>query len=156
MGRPKNLTLQGIDSRLRAIRKERKLTAPQMAAELEIGSNSYNKYERGLYFPSLKNLAMLSEKFDISMDWLIYDKVAMHFSTIQKALQENEQLKQGREEAYVPAKGPDAAIVTDPEIKELIRYKEDNPMFKHQLLIYFYRHKKGGQKTEDAETSPFE
>jgi transcriptional regulator with XRE-family HTH domain len=162
MGRPKNLTLQGIDSRLRAIRKERNLTPPQMAAELNIGSNSYNKYERGVYFPSLKTLDILSKKFDISMDWLIYNKGAMHFNTIEKALRENKQLKQGLEEASaregasVQTGAPDAEIVTDPEIKELLRYLENNPLFKHQLLIYFHRHKQDGQKTEEAETSPFE
>jgi transcriptional regulator with XRE-family HTH domain len=162
MSRPKNLALKDIKSRIIAIRKERNLTAPQMAAELNVGNNNYNKYERGLYLPSLKTLAILTEKFDISMDWLIYNKGAMHFSTIEKALRENEQLKQdleeasAREEVSGRAEAQDAEIVTDPEIKELIRYLEDNPLFKHQLLIYFHRHKQGGQKTEEAETSPFE
>lgn len=156
MSRPKNLALKDIKSRIIAIRKERNLTAPQMAAELNIGSNSYNKYERGVFFPSLKTLTILTEKFDISMDWLIYNKGAMHFSTIEKALRENKQLKQGLEESSARAGAQDAEIVTDPEIKELIRYLEDNPLFKYQLMIYFHRHKQGGQKTEKAETSPFE
>ena len=155
MGRPKNLTLQGINLRLRAIRKERNLTAPQMAAELMIGGNTYNKYERGLYFPSLKTLTILSEKFDISLDWLIYNKGAMHFSAIKEALRETEQLKQGHGKSAARAEAQDTAIVTDPEIKELIRYIEEKPLFRHQLLIYFYRHKQDGQKTGEAETSPF-
>jgi len=162
MSRPKNLALKDIRSRIIAIRKERNLTRPQMAAELNVGNNNYNKYERGLYLPSLKTLAILTEKFDISMDWLIYNKGAMHFSTIEKALQENQRLKQdleeasARQDATARAEAQDAEIVTDPEIKELIRYLEDNPLFKHQLLIYFHRHKQGGQKTEETETSPFE
>jgi len=93
MSRPKNLALKDIKSRIIAIRKERNLAAPQMAAELNVGNNNYNKYERGLYFPSLKTLAILTKKFDISMDWLIYNKGAMHFSTIEKALRENKQLQ---------------------------------------------------------------
>jgi transcriptional regulator with XRE-family HTH domain len=162
MSRPKNLALKDIKSRIIAIRKERNLTRPQMAAELNVGNNNYNKYERGLYLPSLKTLAILTEKFDISMDWLIYNKGAMHFSTIEKALRENKELKQdlkeasAREGASVQTEAPDAEIVTDPEIKELIRYLEDNPLFKYQLMIYFHRHKQGGQKTEETETSPFE
>jgi transcriptional regulator with XRE-family HTH domain len=162
MSRPKNLALKDIKSRFMAIRKERKLTRPQMASELNVSNNNYNKYESGLYFPSFKTLAILTEKFDISVDWLIYNKGAMHFSTIEKALRENKQLKQDleeasfREEASARSGAQDAEIVTDPEIKELIRYLEDNPLFKYQLLIYFHRHKQGGQKTEEAETSPFE
>lgn len=162
MSRPKNLALKDIRSRIIAIRKERNLTRPQMAAELNVGNNNYNKYERGLYLPSLKTLAILTEKFDISIDWLIYNKGAMHFSTIEKALRENQRLKQAleeasaRQDATVRAEAQGAEIVTDPEIKELIRYLEDNPLFKHQLLIYFHRHKQGGQKTEETETSPFE
>jgi transcriptional regulator with XRE-family HTH domain len=169
MSRPKNLGLNDIRSRFTAIRKERNLTRPQMAAELNVSSNNYNKYESGLYFPSFKTLAILTGKFDISVDWLIYNKGAMHFSTIEKALRENKQLKQDLQEASARAEAfareaeafarsgeQDAEIVTDPEIKELIRYLEDNPLFKYQLLIYFHRRKKGGQKTEEAETSPFE
>jgi hypothetical protein len=96
------------------------------------------------------------------MDWLIYNKGAMHFSTIEKALRENKQLKQNleeasaREESSARSGAEGAEIVTDPELKELIRYLENNPLFKHQLLINFHRHKQGGQKTEPDETPPFE
>ena len=79
----------------------------------------------------------------------------MHFSTIEKDLRENKQLKQNLEEASTRSGVQDGEIVTDPELKELIRYLENNPLFKHQLLINFHRHKQDGQKTEEAETSPF-
>jgi hypothetical protein len=44
-------------------------------------------------------------------------------------------------------------IVTSPEIKELLQYMEENPLFKFQLLGHFYRHKQGGQKEGEI---PFE
>ena len=44
MSRTKSLALKDIKSKITAIRKERNLTRPQMAAELNVGNNNYNKY----------------------------------------------------------------------------------------------------------------
>jgi hypothetical protein len=38
-------------------------------------------------------------------------------------------------------------MVTSPEIKDLLRFMEDNPLYKSQLLTHFYRYKQEGQKT---------
>jgi hypothetical protein len=38
-------------------------------------------------------------------------------------------------------------MVTSPEIKDLLCFMEDNPVYKFQLLTHFYRHKQEGQKT---------
>jgi hypothetical protein len=38
-------------------------------------------------------------------------------------------------------------MVTSPEIKELLRFMEDNPLYKFQLLTHFYRYQQEGQKT---------
>ncbi len=37
-------------------------------------------------------------------------------------------------------------IVTSPEIKDLLRFMEENPLYKFQLLTHFYRYKQEGQK----------
>jgi len=46
-----------------------------------------------------------------------------------------------------PVIPPDAMIVTTPEIKELLQFMEDNPVFKFQLLSQFYRYKQDGRET---------
>jgi hypothetical protein len=46
-----------------------------------------------------------------------------------------------------PGVPPDAMIVTSPEIKELLHFMEDNPVFKFQLLSQFYRYKQDGHQT---------
>lgn len=165
--------LKGIASRVTAIRSQLKLTRPQMAEALNISYNAYTKYERALNLPSLKIQAILAEKFDISMDWLLLNKGSMHFSEIEKALQENRVLKQEQEKLTEqekqkeiekqkqelnkePVLSPDAVIVTSPDIKELLQYMEDNPLFKHQLLTYFYRFKQGKPGNQEPEESPFE
>jgi DNA-binding XRE family transcriptional regulator len=45
---------KGIASRIAAVRREQKLTRPQMAEALNISYNAYTKYERALNFPSLR------------------------------------------------------------------------------------------------------
>jgi len=46
-------------------------------------------------------------------------------------------------------------MVTDTDIKELLRYMGDNPLFKHQLLTYFYRFKQSKPGNQELEESPF-
>jgi transcriptional regulator with XRE-family HTH domain len=154
MRRHKNLS--GVASRMRILRKQNKLTVQQMASQLGKGPNGYRKYERGEYFPPLQVQVYLSENFDISLDWLLLNKGPMLRSEVEKALQENKQPKAEKMEEKTgpePEVPPDAVIVTSPEIKELLQYMEENPLFKFQLLGHFYRHKQGAQK--DGEI-PFE
>jgi len=49
-------------------------------------------------------------------------------------------------EPMEPAVPPDAMMVTSPEIKDLLRFMEENPLYKFQLLTHFYRYKQEGQK----------
>ena len=166
---------KGIASRITAVRREQKLTRPQMAEALNISYNAYTKYERALNFPSPGTQAVLAEKFDISLDWLLLNKGLMHFSGIENALQENQVLKQEQErlaeiekqvkiekekvehgkEPVLSPEVSDALMVTDTDIKELLRYMGDNPLFKHQLLTYFYRFKQGKPGNQELEESPF-
>ena len=163
---------KGIASRITAIRREQQLTRPQMAEALNMSYNAYTKYERALNFPSLKSQAILSKKFDISLDWLLLNKGFMHFSGIEKVLQENQSLKKElekwteiqKQEKLEKQKGelykesvllPDALMVTDTDIKELLRCMQDNPLFKHRLLTYFYRFKQGKPGNQEPEESPF-
>ena len=97
----------------------------------------------------------------------------MHFSGIEKVLRENRLLKQEQKKwAEIPKEEniekekeepdkepvlpPDALTVTDTAIIELLQYMEDNPLFKHQLLTYFYRFKQGKPGNQEPQESPFE
>jgi transcriptional regulator with XRE-family HTH domain len=171
--------LKGIASRITAIRKGQKFTRLQMAEALNLSPNAYTKYERALNFPSFKSQAILSEKFGISLDWLLLNKGVMYLSEIEKIIRENQVLKQEQEkwadlekqykiekqqeikkQEEVQNKEPvisaDGIMVTDADIKELIRFMEDNPLFKHQLLVYFYRFRQGKPGNQVPEESPFE
>jgi len=160
--------INGVAARVTAIRRELNLTRPEMAEALKMSSNAYSKYERAFNYPSLRCRAILSNKFDISMDWLLLNKGFMHFSEIEKVLQENQVLKQEKEkwteiqkqEKLEKPKGelykesvlsPEALIVTEPDIKELLRAMQYNPLFKHRLLTYFYRYKQGETDNQEPQ-----
>ena len=168
----RRINSSGVASRLRAVRREYKLEVLEMATELGLGANAYRKYERGIYIPSHSVQALLAEKFGISLDWLFFNKGAMHISAVETALRENEEFKKAAQqeaeelkkaeqqeqekinqentrETVVP---PDAMVVTRPEIKELLEYMDENPVFKFQLLSHFYQHRQGEVKDKK---SPF-
>jgi transcriptional regulator with XRE-family HTH domain len=155
--------LNEIASRLRTLRLQKKLPVKQMAAQLGISPNGYRKYERSIYLPPLHLQVILAEQFGISLDWLILNKGPMYIDEIETAVRENQQRKQHEPQKPVeiqeieestnrePVVPPDAMIVTSPEIKELLRFMEDNPVFKFQLLSQFYRYKQDGHQTGEIQ-----
>ncbi len=57
--------------RLNLSRKNRAVTAQQMADMLGIGVRSYRAYESGDREPSFANLVKISDFLDVSLDWLL-------------------------------------------------------------------------------------
>lgn len=136
------ISLNGVASRMKIIRNEKKLRTLEMATQFGITPNVYRKYERAVFFPPLHLLVFLAQKFGISMNWFILNKGPMYMDDIETALHEKELRKQGE----LPVVPPDAMIVTSPEIKDLIRFMEENPLHKFQLLTHFYQCKQESQK----------
>jgi transcriptional regulator with XRE-family HTH domain len=60
-----------LGEKLKAIRKEKKLTQEQMADKLHMSQPAYNKYEHGKTIPSADLLKKISEAFHISADELL-------------------------------------------------------------------------------------
>lgn len=57
--------------RLRALRKERKETQQVIADILGVDRTTYAKYELGTFEPNIASLRLLSEHFDVSIDYLL-------------------------------------------------------------------------------------
>lgn len=131
------MSQNSIASRLVMIREKNNLSRPKMASILGVSQNTMGKYERGLLNPSLRVFKLIVEKFDTSLDWLLLNKGPMNYTTVQEAIecQNND----------TPPKEHDAIVVTAPEIKELIQFMEENPLFKHQLLTHYYSFKQNPQ-----------
>ena len=57
--------------RLRRARLAKGLTQGDLSELLQVSREVTSRYERGFYEPSLKTLRTISEKLEISLDWLI-------------------------------------------------------------------------------------
>lgn len=60
-----------ILTRIRELRLEKGLTIKVLATELNIKESTLSKYERGEREPSIEALVLLSEFFDVSVDYLV-------------------------------------------------------------------------------------
>lgn len=63
--------MPAFNERLRAIRKENKLTQKQTAEAIATSEQNYQRYERGSQQPTLPTLIALADLFDCSIDYLV-------------------------------------------------------------------------------------
>lgn len=132
----KKTLMKEIGSRFERVRGEKDYSRAVMAAHLNLTPGGYAKYERGDGFPSVLSLAILLEKFDLSLDWLVFNKGPMHFSEIEEAL---EKVKQYEEEKA--ARPPE-----DSELNELLAHIKEDPRLRHELFSFFYNYIEKKQK----------
>ncbi|MCP5102815.1 MAG: helix-turn-helix transcriptional regulator [bacterium] len=125
--------LQGAGLRLREVREQLRFSPVEMAARMGIKAGSYYKNENGETFPGLRTLARLQKDFDISMDWLIFNKGPMNFK--EKQLE-----KKGE------TKTPGIEKNTQ-EMKELFNQMEQDPRLRHEVLAYFYKYQENKGKS---------
>ncbi len=60
-----------LSARLRALRKERKLTRKEVAEHLHIVERTYQRYEQGEREPTASVLAELADFYQVSADYLV-------------------------------------------------------------------------------------
>jgi len=116
--------------RLKAIREQIGCTPVQMAARLGITPGAYNKNETGRNFPFRNTLKRLAEDFNISMDWLFFNKGSMYYS--EKGQREKE-LDEKQKELEKMTQDKAAS----PEVKELLACMNQDPIFYHKIMLYF-------------------
>ena len=134
--------LQEVGERLRTIREQLKHSPADMARRLGLSYSGYFKNESGITFPKVTTLHVLQDDFGISMDWLIFNKGPMHYKDRQQELRPEE-------------KGTKTSRLEDrvPEVQELLDHMEEDVLFRHKVLVYFYEYKKG-QPSPEEEPSP--
>lgn len=60
----------GFADRLYTLRKRRRLTQKQMAAQLNVSRSTYTSYETGLSTPTLTTLCRMASLFEVTTDYL--------------------------------------------------------------------------------------
>jgi hypothetical protein len=111
-----------------------------------IYKNFAQKFRLSPFF-SMEILDCLQRDFDISMDWLMFEKGAMHYQEKQPEPQ--------------PEPGPEKVEKKEtldleelsPDVCELLEYMEGDRLLKHEVLVYFYRYKER-KEHEGVKESP--
>ena len=75
--------LEIVGRQMLKLRKHLNYSCGKMARKLGISNSGYYKNENGITFPRVDTLALLQREFDISMDWLIFNKGPMHYGERQ-------------------------------------------------------------------------
>ncbi len=62
-----------IHHRIKKLRQEKGWTQKELAEKLNIHQMQVSTYERGVHDPSIELLVKISELFDVSLDYFIFD-----------------------------------------------------------------------------------
>lgn len=72
--------MTSLGTKLAKLRKEKKLTQLQLAEELQISQNAYNKWESDKTKPSVENLVKLASFYDTNIYDLLDEKVCFNLT----------------------------------------------------------------------------
>ena len=142
--------IQGTGQRLINIRRQLQYSPGEMAARLGIGLNGYYKNETGETTPSQKTLYQLQKEYGISMDWFLFNKGPVRFR--DKPAETEKSQKVAETEAETEAKKSTSKEKVNPETKDLLDHMEQDPLLRHEIMVYFYKYKE--KKTTPDPMSP--
>ena len=137
-----------VGRRLVQIREKLNYSLDDMARKTNLSSSGYYKNEAGMAFPNLYALNTLQRDMDISMDWLIFNKGPMFFQ--EKQPEPEPEPEPVEEENTLSLEN------ASPDVRELFEYLESDRLFKHKVLVYFYKYKESKERNGLTETLPEE
>ncbi len=110
-----------VGARIRKFRKELGLKQGQLASHLHFGRSNLARIEKGAVYPSIYTLKIFKREFNLSLDWLLYEKGKMFED------EEGDTLK--------------LAENCGQEIKELWFYMNRVSMLRHAVLGFYMKSK---------------
>ncbi len=121
-----------IAERLKMIRRQSNLTRENMARRLGKSMPAYVKNEMGTTMPGPETLYCLSQDFNISLDWFLRERGPMFYKE-QHPMQADEMtIKKGLK--YLEFEK------TIPELETFLSAMAADPMLRHEMLLFFYKH----------------
>jgi len=128
--------IRSVGRRILTLRKQFDFSTAEFARRLGLSRSGYFKNENGVTFPRMSTLHFLQGEFDISMDWLIFNKGPVHYSARQPKPVDNRRTIDLDE--------------VSPDLGELLEYMAKDRLLKHEVLSYFYKYK----EKKEARVSP--
>jgi transcriptional regulator with XRE-family HTH domain len=141
---------QDSGNKLKKLRKLLNLSRKEMAARLGLTRSGYTRNENGDTFPGKSTLRRLSKDFDISMDWLFFDRGPMYFQ--EKLPEEKEPPVKEQEEPPREEEEKRTPRIEEvmPDVRELLDHMEQDPLLRYEMLLTFYKYKKETQKPVES------
>ncbi|MCP5046586.1 MAG: helix-turn-helix transcriptional regulator [bacterium] len=68
-----------LSRRIKIIRETAGKKQKQIACEIGVTQETYNRYEKGRIIPRLRTLKKIALVYRISLDWLLLNRGAMYF-----------------------------------------------------------------------------
>jgi len=118
--------IKEIGKRLKTVQLNHKLSNESMYTNLGSSRNSLYKIESGQTMPNLDILYALHKKFNISMDWLLFNFGPMYLAEKSKI----------QESAVVKESAPG-------ELQKLFDLMDNDSLFMHEIMSHFYRYTSG-------------
>lgn len=89
-----------ISDILRSLRAEKKATQSDLADMLELTTNAYQSYERGVSEPSCKALRKLADFYNVSTDYLLGRTPVREMNTLAEGELTEDEVKRLQQEIY--------------------------------------------------------
>jgi transcriptional regulator with XRE-family HTH domain len=163
--------LQEAGVKLKKLREQLNYSPKEMGARLGVTRTAYWKNENGRAFPGYQSLKRLSDDYDISMDWFIFNKGPKYYKEKERE-KELEELKKelemekmknaeleaegetGADENETSAEEKAAGMEMNPEVKELLAHMERIPVLYHEVMLHFHKFKIESKELVEASMAP--
>ncbi|MDQ1353202.1 MAG: Helix-turn-helix protein [Acidobacteriota bacterium] len=109
-----------IGERLRKLRKYLKLNQGEMSVHIDIGRADLSSTERGRIYPTVYVLYLLKKKFNVSLNWILFNDGEMFYSP---------PVKRRKNSGLNPL---------NEELHDLFFHIENIPMVRHAVLSFYY------------------
>jgi transcriptional regulator with XRE-family HTH domain len=140
-----------LGRRLTMVRRQLGFSRPELAERFGISSNALGKNEHGESIPNPQTLHRLASDYDISMDWLFFNKGPMYHKEKKPMEELKKELDLARQQLAVSEKekplegkemGTAAVPRLTPELRELVEQMGKIPLLYHEILAHFHRFKR--------------
>jgi len=119
------ISIKAVGLRLKNVRKSKNLGIEAMGKALNVTGDIYYNYETGKTMVNLEALGALRERFDISMDWILFNRGPMSLS--DREVLDNVLMEGGN---------------IGEEMKSFLLLMNKDPVFKYQQLGNYYEYLK--------------
>jgi transcriptional regulator with XRE-family HTH domain len=118
---------KGLGDRLAQLRHSLEMSRNKMASTIDIHRVTFQRNEEGRALPEISTLFKLSETYDVSMDWLLFNKGPMVYK--EKAA-ETQQADQEH----------DCMDILPKDYRELLEYMDKLPILRYEILLHFRKY----------------